>query len=240
MTRARLLVFAAFTSAALFFWLTQIHPGSSSRASGPAVSSLAEMVAQVRDGVVKVETPCRVYEKSGTGFLVGPQLVATVLHVVNGADTVSLWQDGQEIATGAVVGRDYAHDLALVQTDRPLPGHVFALASQPSTPGLAVGALGFTFGRDTPRDTEGTVVGGDLTIVVRGLERPGLVEVEMPFDHGDSGGPVFDLRDGSVIGLIDIVSESESGIGLAIDAQIAGPLLTAWGIAPHPIRGSSC
>jgi len=239
-TRARFFVFAASTLLALFVWLTQIHPGSSSGASQPAVPPLSEVVAKVRDGVVQVETPCSGYEKSGTGFLVGPQLVATVLHVVNGADTVSLWQDGQEIGTGAVVGRDYAHDLALVQTGRPLPGHVFALASEPAAPGLAVGALGFTRGRDSPRETQGTVVGGDLTIVVRGLERPGLVEVQMPFDHGDSGGPVFDLRDGSVIGLIDIVSESESGIGLAIDAQIAGPLFTGWAAAPHPIQGSSC
>ena len=228
---------AAVTFVVLFFWLTRIDPPGSN-ASAPQVSPFSKLVAELRDGVMRVETPCSVYEKSGTGFLVGPCLVATALHVVNGADTVSLFQAGQEIATGAVVGRDYAHDLTLVETDRPLPGHVFELAAGPAVSGEPVGVLGFTGGRDTPREAEGTVIGSYRVIVMNGLERPDLVEVAMQL--GDSGGPIFDLRDGRVVALVDAGPGQMADVGLGIDAQIARGLIGEWAAAPQPIHGSSC
>jgi S1-C subfamily serine protease len=238
-TRARLALLAAVVLAALFVFLTRTEGGARS-SSGATAPSLAQMVAKVGNGVVKVETGCTGYEKSGTGFLVTPWMVATVLHVVNGADRVSLSQDGIEIATGAVVGRDYAHDLALVQTDRPLSGHVFALAGASAPPGLPVGSLGFAGGRDRPHEMQGSVLGTGPTEVVRGLERPGLVAVVLPVDHGDSGGPVFDLRTGDVVGLVDLAAEQPNGLGLVVDAAVARPLFEQWELSPQPVAGSSC
>jgi len=237
-TRWGALVVAAVAFVVVFVALTKVE--SRSNASGPTASPFSKLVAELRDGVFRVETPCSVYEKSGTGFLIGPRLVATALHVVNGADTVTLSQDGQQIATGAVVGRDYANDLTLVETDRALPGHVFELSTTPAVPGEAVGALGFTGGQDTARDAQGIVIGRHRVIDLNGLERSNLVEVEMLLGMGDSGGPIFDLSDGRVVALVDAGPGEMSTVGLGIDAEIARPLIGAWAAAPQPLHGSSC
>ena len=239
MTRRRAYVMAGMTIAVLLVWLTKIDPPGSN-ASGPATPPLAELVAELRDGAMKVDAPCSYYGKSGTGFLVGPRLVATALHVVNGADTVSLLQDGHEIATGSVIGRDFAHDLALLVTDRPLPGHVFELSTEPAVPGETIAMLGFTGGQDSPRDAEGTVIGRHRLTVIAGLEQPDLVEFAMPVSHGDSGGPIFDARDGRVVAMVDAGVVDAGTVGLGIDAQIARPLIAQWAAAPQPIHGSSC
>ena len=77
-------------------------------------------------------------------------------------------------------------------------------------------------------------------IVMNGLERPDLVEVAMPLGAGDSGGPIFDLRDGRVVALVDAGPGQMADVGLGIDALVARGLIGEWAAAPQPIHGSSC
>ena len=55
----------------------------------------------------------------GTGFIIGPRLVATVEHVVAGATSITLLQGGRVVGTGTVIGEDPARDVALVRTSMP-------------------------------------------------------------------------------------------------------------------------
>ena len=84
-----------------------------------------QLVAQVRSGVVKIEVETCDGRGVGSGFLVGPRLVATVEHVVDGASRIDLKRDGKSVASGTVIGADKERDIALIRTDQPVRGYVF-------------------------------------------------------------------------------------------------------------------
>src|SRR5579862_8804442 len=74
----------------------------------PAARPLSEtaLVAKVRSGIVRIETTTCSGVEIGTGILISPNLVATVEHVVNGAASITLLQDGKTVGQGTVVGTD--------------------------------------------------------------------------------------------------------------------------------------
>jgi S1-C subfamily serine protease len=77
------------------------------------------VVERVKSGVVRIEvTVCSggsVEQAIGTGFLVGPKLVASVEHVVAGAGRIVVKRDGKKLAAATVIGKDADRDLALLR-----------------------------------------------------------------------------------------------------------------------------
>src|SRR4051794_32062060 len=88
------------------------------RADVPRV--LPDLVSSVRSGVIRIEVAGCGERAVGTGFLIGPRLVATVEHVVEGAAAIELRGRGGRLGTATVTGADAARDLALLRTKRPL------------------------------------------------------------------------------------------------------------------------
>ncbi len=204
------------------------------QASLPAAGSgdFAHVYQQVAGGIVRIETTACGEGGVGTGFLVGEDLVATVAHVVAGAHNVVLTV-GETSVPGEVIGVDAQHEVALVRAQRPLSGYVFTLAAQEPPVGTDVLAIGFPLaGPIAP--TRGTVSGLDRTMTTPGGETlDGLVQVDAPVNPGNSGGPLL-TREGVVMGLVEARASDGQGIGFAVPATTAGPLLTGWRTAPAP------
>jgi S1-C subfamily serine protease len=212
---------------------------TSSSTSTKATPSLADVVARVRSGVVRVESQTCGGTAIGTGFLVGPRLVATVQHVIDGASNITLIRNGKRVATATVVGSDQARDLALLRTSAPITGYRFALAKQAPRLGDDVAALGFPLGLPLSFD-KGSVSGLDRTVSIEGVNRRRLIQTDAALNPGNSGGPLLTFPNGDVVGLVDLKNTQGSGIAFAVSAQVARPLLEAWRVAPQPISSSNC
>jgi hypothetical protein len=192
----------------------------------------------VRSGIVRIETDDCSGGAIGTGFLLSPRLVATVEHVVDGAASIRLKQNGKVVATGTVVGTDPARDVALIRSDEPLAGHVFSLAPRAPRLGEDVAALGFPLGLPLTV-TRGSVSGSDRTVPIDGLRRRNLVQTDAAVNPGNSGGPLI-ADDGSVVGLVDIGTSQANGLAFAVSSLVAKPLLSGWRASPQPVAATGC
>jgi hypothetical protein len=59
---------------------------------------LASLVAKSQSGVIRIETNACGVQEIGTGFLIGPRMIATVQHVVDGASSITLEQGNKIVA----------------------------------------------------------------------------------------------------------------------------------------------
>jgi S1-C subfamily serine protease len=204
-----------------------------------AADALATLVSTTQSGIVRIDTTTCDASEVGTGFLIGPRLVATVEHVVDGAVSITLKQNGKTVAVGTVIGEDPTRDVALVRTSSAIHGRVLHLAARAPRLGESVAALGFPFGLPLTV-TQGAVSGLGRTIPIDGVERDSLVQTDAPINPGNSGGPLISLDTGEVVGLVDLGTSQANGIGFAVSALVAEPLLEAWTAAPQAVPAASC
>jgi hypothetical protein len=212
---------------------------STASAHPSAEASTEDLIARVRSGIVKIDALSCNAEAVGTGFLIGPRLVATVDHVVSGATKISLIRNGQRIATGRVIGSDPSRDLALIQTSAPVRGFVFKFADRSPRLGERVIALGFPLNLPLTV-TQGSVSGLARTIPIDGVRRRQLVQTDAAVNHGNSGGPLLSTDTGEVLGLVDLGSTTLNGTAFAVSASVAGGLDEAWKTAPQPLAPAGC
>ncbi len=95
--------------------------------------------------------------------------------------------------------------------------------------GRAVGVLGYPIPDAFEDEHLRTVVSlytGRIASV-----RNGTMEIDVPIIPGESGGPVFDARDGDVIGIAESRFDDERAIGFATPIDIIRRFLAA-----HPRR----
>ena len=211
---------------------------STSTTSTSASQTFPALYRQVSGGVVRIETTACNGGGVGSGFLVAPNLVASVAHVVNGAVSIVIRANGIT-TTGTVIGIDTAADLALVQTPTPLTGHVFALDTSQPEVGTDVGAIGYPMAGPESL-SKGSVSGLGRTIDVNNRSLGGLIQTDAAVNPGNSGGPLLSV-DGTVVGLVDAKEADANGIGYAIPAQSAAIQLQSWRQAPTPVpAGAGC
>jgi serine protease Do len=217
----------------------QATPTPKSASTSSAQRSFPTLVADVRSGVVQIDSTTCNGEAIGTGFLVGKQLVATVEHVVDGSAAIVIKRDGTVLGSATVIGDDPARDLALLRTAHPIDGHVFKLAPRAPQLGEGVAALGFPFGLPLTV-TRGSVSGLDRSIPIVGLVRRRLVQTDAAVNPGNSGGPLLSSDTGVVVGLVDLGATQANGLAFAVSAQVASPLLQAWAAAPQAVPAANC
>ncbi|MBP6902370.1 MAG: trypsin-like peptidase domain-containing protein [Burkholderiaceae bacterium] len=165
----------------------------------------------------------------GTGVvIVNTGLILTNLHVVAGADRVTVtFADGSQ-SEAVVVSHQPEHDLAVLQA-KTIPDDLHA-ATLRSTQGLAPGdevlAVGFPFGIG-PSASAGIVSG--LKREFRSPEGKRLLSNLIQFDAaanpGNSGGPLVTM-DGHVIGIVTAImnptpARTFIGIGFAVPIENA-------------------
>ena len=183
--------------------------------------------------MIRIETTACDGGGVGTGFLVAPDMIATVAHVVQGAVSVVLRQ-GAITTTGTVVGIDPARELALVRSSVPLKGHVFSLADSQPEVGVDVAAIGYPLAGPESL-SKGTVSGLDRPIQIDAVSLTGLIQTDTPINPGNSGGPLL-TADGTVVGLVEAKMVDAAHIGFAVPASTARAQVASWQAAPVPVR----
>jgi putative serine protease PepD len=163
-------------------------------------------------------------QAQGSGFVYDASgHVITNYHVVHGATslTVTLADGSRHDAT--VVGTDPSTDLAVLKVEAPSAElHPLVLGdSSDVAVGDGVVAIGSPYG------LEETVTSGIVSALGRTIEStngysiPGTIQTDAAINHGNSGGPLLDLR-GHVIGVnsqIESESGGNTGVGFAIPSN---------------------
>ena len=216
--------------AAFLCFLSAVGPAGEARAEerravGPAV--VADIAAKAMPSVAIVSFTDRDGEARGvgTGFVVDSAgLIATNLHVIGEARPITVrFADGASHRVTAVHATDRASDLALLKIDAagldPLPlGNAGELRD-----GAEVIALGH------PQGFEHSVVSGVLS-GRRELEGKELLQLAIPVEPGNSGGPVLD-RDGKVVGVLTMRSAASNNLGFAMPIDALASLIEN----PNPV-----
>lgn len=216
---------------------TSAAAGSGSSSPALALPSIADVVARVGPGVVKIQTE-RAYASPspffplpevrrgvGSGFVISREgLILTNDHVIEGASRILVTVEGKPSPLEArVVGRDYFLDLAVLQVEARDLQPLSLGDSDAIRPGDWVVAVGNPYGLDHTV-TVGVVsaTGRPLTVGQRQFEA--LIQTDAAINPGNSGGPLLNLR-GEVIGINTAVSASGQGIGFAIPINQAKEIL---------------
>jgi S1-C subfamily serine protease len=186
-------------------------------------------------------------QAQGSGFVYDTEgHVVTNQHVVDGAASITVTFPNGARYPAQLIGVDASSDLALLQVEAPARVlHPLALAdSDEVRVGDAVLAIGSPFG------LEGTLTSGIVSALHRQIEAPNnftiddAIQTDAAINHGNSGGPLLDLR-GRVVGVnAQIRSDSggNEGVGFAIPSNtvrtVVSQLISA-GKVDHAYLGVS-
>jgi serine protease Do len=180
----------------------------------------------------------------GSGFIISPDgYIVTNNHLVQGAngngtvDSVTVITTDRKEYPARIVGRDETSDLALLKIEgRNLPFVQWGDSTKARV-GDWVLAIGNPYGLG------GSVTAGIISALHRGITGVGAydryIQTDAAINMGNSGGPMFDLN-GNVIGINSALispTGASVGIGLAIPAEAAKPVIDALRKGQRPQRG---
>ncbi|MFL6850507.1 MAG: Do family serine endopeptidase, partial [Sphingomicrobium sp.] len=180
----------------------------------------------------------------GSGFIISPDgYIVTNNHLIQGVsgtgtvDTVTVTTTDRREYPARIIGRDETSDLALLKVEgRNLP-YVQWGDSTKARVGDWIIAIGDPYGVGS------TVTAGIVSALHRGITGVGAydryIQTDAAINMGNSGGPMFDLN-GNVIGINSALispTGASVGIGLAIPAELAKPVIDALKKGQRPSRG---
>jgi serine protease Do len=180
----------------------------------------------------------------GSGFIISPDgYIVTNNHLIqsvsgNGVvDSVTVITTDRKEYSARIVGRDETSDLALLKIEgRNLPFVQWGDSTRARV-GDWVLAIGNPYGLG------GSVTAGIISALHRGITGVGAydryIQTDAAINMGNSGGPMFDLN-GNVIGVNSALispTGASVGIGLAIPAEAAKPVIDALRRGQRPSRG---
>jgi S1-C subfamily serine protease len=215
-----------------------VPPAPASDVSSAVPMTRQETITRARDVTLRVEvTTCTGY-RTGSGFLVGPRLIATAAHVLEGAQTVAV-RGLHDESVGTVIGTDKERDVALIRTSQDVGvGEPLAFGAEEPQQGDEIVAIGYPDGRpQTP--TSGTVSRLAQSVDVDERRLHDLVQFDAEGNPGSSGGPLLDLR-GAVVGITDSADDYTAGFNYAISSKTAQPLIAAWTDSPAEVIPGRC
>jgi S1-C subfamily serine protease len=210
-----------------------LEPTPAPPVTGPNAAAVNAAAAIAHSATVKIEGSGCGGIQEGSGFVVGPGLVATNAHVVAGIDSPVIYDTaGRHRADVVLFDPDL--DLAVLRTTglaaSPLPvdpnvvprGTVAAALGYP-------GDGGFTAGAAAVLERQ-TAVGRN--IYDAGLVRRDIYVLQAVVRPGNSGGPLV-ATDGTVIGVIFATSTTNPNVGYALtSAEILPDIAYARTAAP--------
>jgi regulator of sirC expression with transglutaminase-like and TPR domain len=161
----------------------------------------------------------------GAGFIISEDgLVATSLHVIGEARPITVQlADGKRHEVTEVFASDRNFDLAIVRiAARKLPALQLG-DSDSLKQGASVIALG------NPLGLEHSVVRGVVS-ARREMDGVAMIQVAIPIEPGNSGGPLLDLK-GHVHGILTLKSAMTRNLGFAMPANLLKALLER----PNPV-----
>lgn len=165
----------------------------------------------------------------GSGFFVADGVIATNLHVIEGASSGSAKSIGQRRKTqiAGVVAVDRVNDLALISVTG-MDGPPIKLGN---SDGAAVGDPVFAIGN--PEGLEGTLSEG-IVSGIRSVGSAKLLQITAAISPGSSGGPVLNDT-GEVIGVAVSTLISGQSLNFAVPSSFLNALMpTIHAPAPFP------
>ncbi|HET9354665.1 MAG TPA: Do family serine endopeptidase [Sphingomicrobium sp.] len=180
----------------------------------------------------------------GSGFIISPDgYIVTNNHLIQGVggqgtvDTVIVTMTDRKEYTARIIGRDAPSDLALLKIEANNLPYVNWGDSTRVRVGDWIVAIGNPYGLG------GTVTAGIISALHRGITGIGAydryIQTDASINMGNSGGPMFDMA-GNVIGINSALispTGASVGIGLAIPAELARPVVESLRRGQRPQRG---
>ena len=242
--------------AGAFYWFTTHHQGANpigdiisrpthvelSEAAGPEKLDSEEqnnidVYKRVIPSVVNVTSKSVAYdfffgpvpqEGQGSGFIIDKEgHILTNYHVVGDAQQLDVTLHNKKTYRATVIGRDRAHDLAVIQIKAPELVPAVLGESKNLQVGQKVFAIGNPFG------LSGTMTRGIISSLrpIRSPEGAYIeeaIQTDAAINPGNSGGPLLNSH-GEVIGINSMIatggSNQSAGIGFAIPINTAKAVL---------------
>jgi S1-C subfamily serine protease len=167
-------------------------------------------------------------EGQGSGFIIDKEgHILTNYHVVGDSAQVEVTLHNKKTYKATVIGRDRAHDLAVVQIQAP----ELVPAVLGDSKGLQVGQKTFAIGN--PFGLAGTMTRGIISSLrpirsPEGAYMEEAIQTDAAINPGNSGGPLLNSH-GEVIGINSMIatggSNQSAGIGFAIPINTAKAVL---------------
>lgn len=193
------------------------------------VLSVEALTQQARSSLVTISVNGRDGGQLGlgTGFVVSQEgLIATNLHVIGEGYgfTVEL-ADGTDLEVKSVHASDHGFDLVIIRVDPK--GKQLSPLPLGDSEGIQQGAPVVVLGN--PLGLKHSVVSGVVS-ARREINGRSMLQLAMPIEPGNSGGPVLDMQ-GNVVGLVNMKSAVNENLGFAVEVNSLKPLLEH----PNPI-----
>jgi S1-C subfamily serine protease len=199
----------------------------------PDISSVVERVkpavVHIRVETVEVDFFLRPIpsQGTGTGIVISPDgRIVTNNHVVANAQDIRVTLPDGRVFPARVLGRDPLSDLAVIKIEASnLPTLSFA-----DTTDLKVGDWTIAIGNALDLEGGPTVTVGVVSALGRqiltetGVTLFNLIQTDAAINPGNSGGPLLNL-DGEVLGINTALAARGTGIGFAINAANARPIV---------------
>ncbi len=192
-----------------------------------ASEGIESLTAKVQSSVVTISSTARDGSQGGvgTGFVIDASgLIATCLHVIGEGRSISIQLgEGKQLEMIGVHAWDRKLDLAII---RVKSGGLPALSlgdSSTQAQGASVIAVG------NPLGLRHSVVQGVIS-AKRELDGQEMLQLAIPVEPGNSGGPVID-REGRVQGILSMKSALSPNLGFAIPINALKTLLEK----PNPV-----
>ncbi len=195
-------------------------------AEKPEANSVEQLAASARKSVVMILAAGRDGKQRGvgTGFVVGDGLIATNMHVIGEARTITVQtSDGKKYEATHVHATDRNSDLAVIRIDLKDMAVLKLADSDTLKQGQAIVALG------NPQGLDYSVASGVVS-ARREIDGISMIELRVPIEPGNSGGPLLD-REGRVHGILTLKSAVTENLGYAMPINALKPLLAK----PNPI-----
>ena len=192
----------------------------------------ADTFSNVKTGVVRLQVGGCDKGWLGTGFLVGTDEIITAAHVARDAASISV-KGPSGITRADVVDYQMSSDTALLRMRQPLEGFHFDIASQNPGPGTGIIVLGYPFGVNDLRLSDGLISSEDTDVTYDGDDGftvDDVIVTNAATNGGNSGGPAID-RHGQVVGLVSGGQNWTDSTEDAVPAQGTNYLVPASVIA---------
>lgn len=165
----------------------------------------------------------------GSGFIIREDgLIATNLHVIGEARPISVRTiDGHSFPVESIFAHEKSQDLVILKIAATGLAALELGDSDTLVQGQPVVAIG------NPQGLEHSVVAGVVSGLRKDVEGMSMIQLAIPIEPGNSGGPLVDLS-GRVHGLLTMKSLVTDNLGYAVTINSLKPLLAQ----PNPIAMS--
>jgi len=177
----------------------------------PNEEGATKIVEQIKPAIVKVtQLGFDGVDGLGSGFVISADgLIATNMHVVGQGRRLQVeFSDGRTFDVKSIHASDHHLDLAILRIDAKGLKPLKLGDSDKAVQGQPIVAMG------NPEGLAFSVVQGVIS-EVREVEKLPMIQVAMPIERGNSGGPLLDRR-GNVLGILTLKSVRTANLGFAM------------------------